>query len=305
MLVGFDSNDDAAVYKINEDTAMIQTVDFFPPMVDDPYSFGQIAAANALSDVYAMGGKPVLAMNLLTFPNCLPLSVVEGILQGGASKVLEAGAVIAGGHSIEDKEPKYGLCVTGLVNPRKVLTNNGIKEGDILIITKALGTGILTTAAKAELLTPEENKTAITLMATLNKAAAEAAQDFNIHGCTDITGFGLIGHVAEMTDGNHTIELWGNKIPVLPKAMELARMGIIPAGAYRNMDYTKNKVQTLGTLPQERLDVLYDPQTSGGLLLSVPEEEGEQLVQRLKDSGLAGAAIGCVMPKGEKEVIIK
>lgn len=305
MLVGFDSNDDAAVYKINEDTAMIQTVDFFPPMVDDPYSFGQIAAANALSDVYAMGGKPVLAMNLLTFPNCLPLSVVEGILQGGASKVLEAGAVIAGGHSIEDKEPKYGLCVTGLVNPRKVLTNNGIKEGDILIITKALGTGILTTAAKAELLTPEENKTAITLMATLNKAAAEAAQDFNIHGCTDITGFGLIGHVAEMTDGNHTIELWGNKIPVLPKAMELARMGIIPAGAYRNMDYTKNKVQTLGTLPQERLDVLYDPQTSGGLLLSVPEEEGEQLVQRLKDSGLTGAAIGCVMPKGEKEVIIK
>jgi selenide,water dikinase len=303
--VGFDSNDDAAVYKINEDTAMIQTVDFFPPMVDDPYSFGQIAAANALSDVYAMGGKPVLAMNLLTFPNCLPLSVVEGILQGGASKVLEAGAVIAGGHSIEDKEPKYGLCVTGLVNPRKVLTNNGIKEGDILIITKALGTGILTTAAKAELLTPEENKTAITLMATLNKAAAEAAQDFNIHGCTDITGFGLIGHVAEMTDGNHTIELWGNKIPVLPKAMELARMGIIPAGAYRNMDYTKNKVQTLGTLPQERLDVLYDPQTSGGLLLSVPEEEGEQLVQRLKDSGLTGAAIGCVMPKGEKEVIIK
>ncbi|MCH3915318.1 MAG: selenide, water dikinase SelD [Acidaminococcaceae bacterium] len=172
LLVGFDSNDDAAVYKINEDTAMIQTVDFFPPMVDDPYSFGQIAAANALSDVYAMGGKPVLAMNLLTFPNCLPLSVVEGILQGGASKVLEAGAVIAGGHSIEDKEPKYGLCVTGLVNPRKVLTNNGIKEGDILIITKALGTGILTTAAKAELLTPEENKTAITLMATLNKAAA-------------------------------------------------------------------------------------------------------------------------------------
>jgi len=305
LLVGFDSNDDAAVYKINEDTAMIQTVDFFPPMVDDPYSFGQIAAANALSDVYAMGGKPVLAMNLLTFPNCLPLSVVEGILQGGASKVLEAGAVIAGGHSIEDKEPKYGLCVTGLVNPRKVLTNNGIKEGDILIITKALGTGILTTAAKAELLTPEENKTAITLMATLNKAAAEAAQDFNIHGCTDITGFGLIGHVAEMTDGNHTIELWGNKIPVLPKAMELARMGIIPAGAYRNMDYTKNKVQTLGTLPQERLDVLYDPQTSGGLLLSVPEEEGEQLVQRLKDSGLTGAAIGCVMPKGEKEVIIK
>jgi selenide,water dikinase len=303
--VGFDSNDDAAVYKINEDTAMIQTVDFFPPMVDDPYSFGQIAAANALSDVYAMGGKPVLAMNLLTFPNCLPLSVVEGILQGGASKVLEAGAVIAGGHSIEDKEPKYGLCVTGLVNPRKVLTNNGIKEGDILIITKALGTGIITTAAKAELLTPEENKTAITLMATLNKAAAEAAQDFNIHGCTDITGFGLIGHVAEMTDGNHTIELWGNKIPVLPKAMELARMGIIPAGAYRNMDYTKNKVQTLGTLPQERLDVLYDPQTSGGLLLSVPEEEGEQLVQRLKDSGLTGAAIGCVVPKGEKEVIIK
>ncbi len=275
-------------------------------MVDDAYSFGQIAAANALSDVYAMGGKPVLAMNLLTFPNCLPLSVVEAILQGGASKVLEAGAVIAGGHSIEDKEPKYGLCVTGLVHPQKVLKNDGIKTGDVLIITKPLGTGILTTAAKADLLTDEENKTVIALMATLNKAAAEAAQDFNIHGCTDITGFGLIGHLAEMTaDGNHTIELWGSKIPVLPKAMELARMGIIPAGAYRNMDYTKDKVIKLAALPQERLDVFYDPQTSGGLLLSVGEAEAESLVQRLRAAGVNGVAIGCVQAKGEKAVIIK
>ena len=306
MLVGFDSNDDAAVYKVNEETAMIQTVDFFPPMVDDPYNFGQIAAANALSDVYAMGGKPVLAMNLLTFPNCLPLTVVEGILQGGASKVLEAGAVIAGGHSIEDKEPKYGLCVTGLVNPQKILTNNGIKTGDILIITKPLGTGILTTAAKADLLTPEENKKAIAVMTALNKTAAEAAQDFSIHGCTDITGFGLIGHAAEMTIGsNCTIELWQEKIPVLSKALELARMGIIPAGAYRNMDYTKDKVQTLGQLPQDVLDVLYDPQTSGGLLLSVPESDAEKLVQRLKDSGVTGNTIGCVKAKEEKAVIIK
>ena len=304
--MGFASNDDAAVYKINDDTAMIQTVDFFPPMVDDAYSFGQIAAANALSDVYAMGGRPVLAMNLLTFPNCLPLSVVEGILQGGASKVLEAGAVIAGGHSIEDKEPKYGLCVTGLINPQKVLPNNGIKEGDVLIITKSLGTGILTTAAKAGLLTATENKLAITTMTTLNKAAAEAAQSFTVHGCTDITGFGLIGHVAEMTTGtNQTIELWGNKIPVLPKALELAAMGIIPAGAYRNMDYTKDKVQNLSLIPQARLDVLYDPQTSGGLLLSVAEAEAESLIQKLNDFGVQGVPIGCVRAKGEKAVIIK
>ena len=306
LLVGFDSNDDAAVYKINEETAMIQTVDFFPPMVDDAYSFGQIAAANALSDVYAMGGKPVLAMNLLTFPNCLPLPVVEGILQGGASKVLEAGAVIAGGHSIEDKEPKYGLCVTGLIHPQKVLTNNGIKEGDILVITKALGTGILSTAAKADLLTPEENKAMIQLMATLNKAAAEAAEGFTLHACTDITGFGLIGHIAEMTIGSdQAIELWSGKIPMVAKALELAAMGIIPAGAYRNMDYTKKKVQILGKVPQDRLDVLYDPQTSGGLLLSVAEKDGEELVKRLKEAGVQAAAIGCVKAKRDKEVIIK
>ena len=285
---------------------MIQTVDFFPPMVDDGYSFGQIAAANALSDVYAMGGKPVLAMNLLTFPNCLPLPVVEAILQGGAEKVLEAGAVIAGGHSIEDKEPKYGLCVTGLIDPNKVLTNNGIKEGDVLILTKPLGTGILTTAAKVDFLTAAENKAAMEIMSTLNKAAAEAAQGFAIHACTDITGFGLIGHAAEMTMGSScSIELWADKVPIVPTALRIAHMGIIPAGAYRNMDYAKDKVETQGTIPQERLDVLYDPQTSGGLLFSVAEGEAEKLVERLGEFGVTGVVIGCTKAKGPKAVIVK
>lgn len=304
--MGYESSDDAAVYKVNEDTAMIQTVDFFPPMVDDPYYFGQIAAANALSDVYAMGGTPTLAMNLLTFPSCLPLEVVQGILQGGAEKVMEAGAVIAGGHSIEDNEPKYGLCVTGLCKPSEILTNDGIKTGDVLILTKPLGTGILTTAAKVELLTPEENAYMIKQMATLNKYGAQAAKAFAVHGCTDITGFGLLGHVAEMAgSGSNTIELVADKIPLIPKAVELATMGIIPAGAYRNMAYVEDSILIAGSHPQAMLDVLYDPQTSGGLLLSVAEAEGEKCLEALKNAGVEAALIGTVEPKGSHKVIVK
>ena len=306
LLVGFDSSDDAAVYKINADTAIIQTVDFFPPMVDDPYSFGQIAATNALSDIYAMGGKPCLALNLLTFPSCLSLDVVEAILQGGAQKVMEAGAVIAGGHSIEDKEPKYGLCVTGQCRPEEVLTNDGIREGDVLILTKPLGTGILTTAAKAELLTAEENTAMIKLMATLNKYAAEAAKPFSISACTDITGFGLLGHVAEMAGkGLYTIEIWSDKVPVIAKAVELAGMGIIPAGAYRNRDYVTDKVRVAENIKLALLDVLYDPQTAGGLLLSVKAAEGEKLLQALKEAGVSAAAIGCVKAREAKCVVVK
>ena len=301
LLVGFDESDDAAVYRVSDDIAMVQTVDFFPPVVDDPYTFGQIAAANALSDVYAMGGVPKLAMNLLAFPSCLPLEAVGEILAGGASKVAEAGAVIAGGHSIEDPEPKYGLCVTGLVHPDRVLTNSGAKEGDILVLTKPLGTGILTTAAKAELLEERDYREMVAVMTALNRAAAEAAVPLRPNACTDITGFGLMGHAKELAEGSGlTVELWPSRVPILPKALELARDGIIPAGAYRNLDFAGPEVETAGEFPQEVLDCLYDPQTAGGLLVSIPEDRAEELLRRLADSGVSAAAVGAVRPRGEK-----
>lgn len=306
LLVGYDSSDDAAVYKVSDDVAMIQTVDFFPPVVDDPYTFGQIAATNALSDVYAMGGQPTLAMNLLAFPSCLPVEAVGDILAGGASKVVEAGAVIAGGHSIEDQEPKYGLCVTGLVHPSRILTNSGAKEGDILVLTKALGTGILSTAAKAELLEEKAYKQMVELMTTLNKYAAQAVGPIALSACTDVTGFGLVGHVKEMAEGcGSTIELWTSKIPIVPKALELARDGIIPAGAYRNMDFTANDTLEDSAVPREVLDCLYDPQTAGGLLLSVPEGKLQELLTRLTDAGVPAAAVGAVVSRREKLVHIK
>lgn len=306
LLVGYDSSDDAAVYKVSPDLAVIQTVDFFPPVVDDPYTFGQIAAANALSDVYAMGGKPTLAMNLLAFPSCLPVEAVGDILAGGASKVTEAGAVIAGGHSIEDQEPKYGLCVTGLIHPRNILTNSGARVGDILVLTKALGTGILSTAAKAELLEQADYQHMVELMTTLNKYAAQAAEPSSLSACTDITGFGLVGHVKEMAEGcGHTIELWAGKVPIVPKALELARDGIIPAGAYRNMDFAAGDAAADPAVPQEVLDCLYDPQTAGGLLFSVPERQLHALMGRMMDAGVPAAAIGAVRPRGEHLVHIR
>ena len=306
LLVGYDSSDDAAVYKVSDDVAMIQTVDFFPPVVDDPYTFGQIAAANALSDVYAMGGKPTLAMNLLAFPSCLPLDAVGAILEGGASKVTEAGAIIAGGHSIEDKEPKYGLCVTGLVHPSRILTNSGAQEGDILVLTKALGTGVLSTAAKAALLEQRDYDQMIALMTTLNKYAAQAAVPTAPNACTDITGFGLIGHVKEMAQGcGHTIELWAGQVPIVPKALELARDGIIPAGAYRNMDFAQGDTTQEADIPQEVLDCLYDPQTAGGLLISVPEARIQELLGRMKEEGVAAVPIGTVRPREQNWVHIK
>ena len=219
LLVGYDSSDDAAVYRLTDELALIQTVDFFPPVVDDPYDFGQIAAANALSDVYAMGGEPRLAMNLLAVPSCLPREAVGAILEGGAAKVAEAGAVTAGGHSIEDAEPKYGLCVSGLVHPGAVLTNRGAREGDLLVLTKPLGTGILTTAAKAELLSGAEYRAMTDLMAALNRDAARAAVPLRPSACTDVTGFGLIGHAREMAEGaGCTIELWPGRVPIVPQA---------------------------------------------------------------------------------------
>ena len=289
LLVGYDSSDDAAVYRLTDELALIQTVDFFPPVVDDPYDFGQIAAANALSDAYAMGGEPRLAMNLLAVPSCLPREAVGAILEGGAAKVAEAGAVTAGGHSIEDAEPKYGA-----------------REGDLLVLTKPLGTGILTTAAKAELLSGAEYRAMTDLMAALNRDAARAAVPLRPSACTDVTGFGLIGHAREMAEGaGCTIELWPGRVPIVPQALELARDGIIPAGAYRNLEFAGPEVETAGTFPQAVLDCLYDPQTSGGLLLAIAEERGAELLRRLADAGVTAAAVGRVRPRGPRRIVLK
>ena len=309
--MGFESSDDACVYKLTDDVAIINTVDFFPPIVDDPYMFGQIAAANALSDVYAMGGQPKLAMNLLTFPNGkLPLDAVKGILEGGNDKVCEAGATIVGGHSIDDKEPKYGLSVTGFAHPDDILSNSA-SEGSLLVITKKIGTGILTTAAKVDLLTEEENTEMERTMAFLNRYAWEAMQGVKVDGCTDITGFGLIGHAAEMArSGNVTLELYSHKVPIFPKALEMASYGIIPAGTYRNRDYVGKEVaEFLSKDPNRdadlraRIDCLYDPQSSGGLLIAVKEDQLARLTEQLGEKGCETSVIGVFKPRRGKYTV--
>lgn len=305
-MVGFDTSDDACVYRITDDVAMVQTVDFFPPMVDDPYMFGQIAAANALSDVYAMGGVPKLCMNLLCYPNCLPPEAVRDILAGGADKVMEAGAVLAGGHTIQDNEPKYGLCVSGFVNPSKILSNAGARPGDKLLLTKPLGVGVLNTAAKADLITQEEFRPAMESMAALNRKAAELLEGREIHSCTDITGFGLLGHACEMAQGSGvTIRLYTGETPYFPKAAELAKMGILPAGVYNNYDYMDGKVQWSDSAPRHLRDLLADPQTSGGLLIACPPEEAEELLPRLKELTPWAALVGEATDGGKFPLIVE
>lgn len=283
LLVGYDSSDDACVYNVSDDVAVIETVDFFTPIVDDPYLFGQIAAANALSDVYAMGGVPKLAMNLLCVPSCLPLDTVRAILEGGHDKAVEAGCVIAGGHTIQDDEPKYGLCVTGFVHPQHILKNIGAQPGDVLVLTKPIGSGVLTTAIKADLISEAARDAAYAHMATLNKRAGEALRQVeSVHACTDVTGFGLLGHSFEMAEGSGvTIRLHGSALPLMDEARDMAEMGIIPAGAYRNMDYVKPQLTVLPSAQRALLDLAADPQTSGGLLISLPCEQAEKLLALL------------------------
>ena len=292
LLVGYDSSDDAAVYRLTDELALIQTVDFFPPVVDDPYDFGQIAAANALSDVYAMGGEPRLAMNLLAVPSCLPREAVGAILEGGAAKVAEAGAVTAGGHSIEDAEPKYGLCVSGLVHPGAVLTNRGAREGDLLVLTKPLGTGILTTAAKAELLSGAEYRAMTDLMAALNRDAARAAVPLRPSACTDVTGFALLGHGFEMAQGSDVaLHIDVSAIDLIPEALEFARMGVLPAGMYRNRSFAEAGVD-VGTTELAVQDLLFDPQTSGGLLMAVDPADADALLAELKGTVPSAQRVG-------------
>ena len=294
LLVGYNSSDDAAVYRVSDEVAVIETVDFFTPIVDDPYLFGQIAAANALSDVYAMGGQPAVAMNLLCVPNCLPKDDIRAILEGGHAKAVEAGCVIAGGHTIQDNEPKYGLCVTGFVHPDRILKNVGAQPGDVLVLTKPLGSGVLTTAIKADLISPAARDAVYAHMATLNKKAGNAVRSAkNVHACTDVTGFGLLGHSYEMASGSGvTIRLHGATFPLMDEARDMAEMGIIPTGAYRNMDYVKPHLTVLPTAQQVFLDLAADPQTSGGLLVALPREDAEPLLCELQTFAPWSAIVG-------------
>ncbi len=282
------------MYKLDDNTALIQTVDFFTPIVDDPYLFGQIAAANSLSDIYAMGGKPLTAMNIVCFPaNKLDISVLGEILKGGYDKVQEAGALMLGGHSVEDDEPKYGLSVTGIVHPDKVKANAGSRTGDKLILTKPLGTGIISTALKGEVIGDEEAREAVNLMAELNALAAQAAQEFDVSACTDITGFGLLGHIYEMAcAGRIGFHLDYSQISFLSGVKDLAEEGMIPGGAYRNRDYLKECVEISGSVSELEALLLFDPQTSGGLLLSVSPQEAEAMVRALKKDGVRAEIIG-------------
>lgn len=292
-MVGIDTSDDAAVYKINDETAIIETLDFFTPVVDDPYRFGQIAAANSLSDIYAMGGTPVFALNIVCFPTCQPIEILGEIIRGGADKVREAGASIVGGHSINDKEPKYGLSVTGLVHPSKILSNAAAREGDLLIVTKPLGVGILNTAIKGDIASKKNIDDAVSTMAYLNKYAAEIAQKYDISACTDITGFGFLGHLYEMVSGSGvSARVHYDSIPVLDGARDFAMMGIIPQGAYRNRQYVEDKCIFSEGVDEYKKDIMFDPQTSGGLLISVNEKDALRLIEELKSidtpCGIAG-----------------
>ena len=306
LLVGFDRSDDASVYKISDTLALVQTVDFFPPIADDPYLFGQIAATNALSDVYAMGGEPKLCLNIMAVPKDMPPEAVHDLLRGGYDKVYEAGALITGGHSILDDEPKYGLAVTGFVHPDKMLTNAGARPGDVLLFTKPLGLGVLTTAAKAELVPPAVLERACGLMTTLNKAARDVMVQYRVHACTDVTGFGLLGHSLELAQGGGVeLEIDAKAVDFLPEAAELAIMGVLPEGMYRNRAFAQDAVDP-GETELWRQDLFYDPQTSGGLLMAVDPEDAEALYRALKPAVPSAQRIGTVREyRGGKRIFLR
>ena len=306
VIVGLDGRDDAGVYRLTDDLAIIQTVDYFTPIVDDPYDFGQIAAANALSDVYAMGGRPVTAMNVVCFPReTMDISVLREILRGGIAKLSEAGASLVGGHSVDDRELKYGLSVMGTVHPDRVITNTGAREGDVLILTKPLGTGIISTAMKSGFAEQEIITLVTRQMATLNRRAAELMADFNVHACTDITGFGLLGHACEMVQGTGVgMEVDSQAVPLLPGVNEYCRQGLVPGGTQRNREFRSNMIEA--RVSDEMVLILFDAQTSGGLLISLPPADGETLVEKMHHEGIKDAAIvGHVVANPEEHILIR
>lgn len=302
LIVGIETSDDAAIYKVTDEIAMIQTVDFFTPIVDDPYMFGQIAAANSLSDVWAMGGEPAVALNIVGFPNCLDPAILGDILAGGAAKVKEAGAVLVGGHSVQDDEPKYGLCVSGFVHPQKIFKNYGCRPGDVLVLTKQIGSGVVNTAIKAEMASASAIREAQTVMASLNQKGKRVVEKYNVSACTDITGFGLLGHCVEMASASEvTFEINVRDVAYFADVIDYAKMGLIPAGAYKNRGYSIGKVD-VGSVEEHYLDLLYDPQTSGGLLISVAPDDLPAMLKDFQNAGMDTevSVIGKVAAKSDK-----
>ena len=306
LLIGFNKADDAGVFKINDKQALVQTVDFFPPIVDDPYFFGQIAAANALSDVYAMGGQPKTALSIVAFPEQLGASILADILKGGSEKIEEAGAVVVGGHSIKDNELKYGLSVTGLVDPNRVISNSGAQIGDRMYLTKKLGTGIITTGIKRDVVKDDIIEMVIKQMATLNREAAELMLAHNVTSATDITGYGLMGHAFEMADGSGvTIKINSQNLPLLPQALELAEQGMIPGGANANREFLDGKYTIENQIDSNLEHILFDPQTSGGMFMAIPESDSSAFETDAKEKGIEIALIGVVESKSELSLIVE
>lgn len=304
LLVGLDGTDDAAVYRISDEQAIIQTTDFFPPVVDDPYSFGAIAAANAMSDIYAMGGQVLLALNIAAFPDDMPLEIIQEVFRGGAEKVAEAGGIIAGGHTVRDEEPKYGLAVTGTVHPDRVITKSGARAGDQLVLTKPLGIGIITTALRNGAASSAHVAGAVEVMMTLNRAAAEAMQAVGVHAATDITGFGLLGHSLEMAQRSHVgLRLRADDLPVLAGTREYAQAGHVAGGASRNEEFVASHIHNYPELDETTRQILLDPQTSGGLLIAVAPDRLEALLAALEERSVSAWQIGEVVEREDIEII--
>lgn len=303
LLVGYDSRDDAAVYQVSDELAIVQTLDFFPPMVEDPYLFGQIAAANALSDIYAMGGTVRTALNIVCFPENMDLNVLGEIMRGGAEKVTEAGGILAGGHSIADEGVKYGLSVMGTVHPKKLYTNNSARPGDRLILTKRLGVGIICTAGRVGEASVGAMDRAIASMTMLNRTAAEISRSFEVHACTDVTGFGFLGHLHEMMDGALSCRIWADAVPVMEEALDYADAFLLTAAGQRNRNYAGASVR-FEDVRFAMEEVLFDPQTSGGLLFSVPEHQAGGLTEKLQASGLPAQIVGEVTQRENWEILV-
>ena len=312
LLVGIGTADDAAVYRLSDDVALVQTVDFFPPIVDDPYVFGEVAAANALSDVYAMGGAPLLALNIVAFPASLPKDILARILQGGAAKTREAGVLIVGGHTVDDAEPKYGLAVTGTVRPGAQVTNAGARPGDALVLTKPIGSGVVTTAGKQQTVDRAVLDEAVAVMSTLNDAASEAMVEVGVNACVDVTGFGLVGHLREMAEASGVgARLSAGRVPVLDGVRDLLDRGVAPGGTHRNLESTLGAVAWDSSLTEEDRLLMCDAQTSGGLLISVPEERAGELLRALEARGVeTRAVVGSMagpsaMPEGSVVEVVR
>lgn len=303
LLIGYDSKDDAAVYRITDDAAIVQTLDFFPPMVDDPYLFGKIAATNALSDVYAMGGDVRTALNIVCFPEDMDLNILGEIMRGGSEKVMEAGGILAGGHSIADDSVKYGLSVTGVVHPKKMYPNNQGRPGDVLILTKKLGVGIICTANRIHEASEAAMNEAAISMTTLNRRASEICRKYEIHACTDVTGFGFLGHLHEMMDGKHSCQVYAGQVPVMSEALHYAEEFFLTAAAQKNRNHLESYVR-FENISFAMEEVLFDPQTSGGLLIAVRSDQAEELLAELQEEGLPARTVGKILEKEDTEIYV-